>query len=126
MSKENKEIKTMLVDDHAIMRNLLESTLRGMDITKIILAKNAEEALRSFHKRKPDLVFLDINMPDKSGIEVLKEMLSIHPDTFITMVTGENTMDNVKKSISNGAKGFVVKPYTTEKIISILKKYNTT
>ena len=115
MLDENKDIVAMIVDDHMVMRNLLESTLRSMGIQNIIHAKDAKNALKFFNLRKPDIIFLDINMPDMNGIDALKVMLSIDETAFVTMISAENTVDNVKNSIGNGAQGFIVKPYAPEK-----------
>ena len=125
MLDENKDIVAMIVDDHMVMRNLLESTLRSMGIQNIIHAKDAKNALKFFNLRKPDIIFLDINMPDMNGIDALKVMLSIDETAFVTMISAENTVDNVKNSIGNGAQGFIVKPYAPEKIISIVDKFNS-
>ena len=126
MPKENPAIVALIVDDHSIMRELLDSTLRTLEFKDIVHAKNAESALRLFPIKKPDMVFLDINMPDMSGLDVLKKMIELDKGIFITMVSAENTVDNVKEAIKCGAQGFIVKPYSQQKIIRIVNKYHST
>ena len=125
MQIKYSETTVMIVDDHMIMREFLDSTLRTLGIEDIVQAKNAETALRLFPQKRPDVVFLDINMPDKSGIEVLQKMIELDEDIFITMVSAENTVTNVKDAIKYGAQGFVVKPYTQQKIIRIVNKFQS-
>lgn len=124
MSMNKGEISVLLVDDHMPMRSLLESALRKMGVNNILHAKNAERALKEFRTKKPDLVFLDINMPDMNGLDVLKEIIEIEKDAFVAMVSGENTVSNVKQAISSGAKGFIVKPYTLAKVLGVMKKFD--
>jgi two-component system chemotaxis response regulator CheY len=118
-----EDIKVLVVDDIRIMRRLLISSLNTLDITGIEQADNATTALEIFNGSIIHIVFLDINMPDVSGLELIKQLCSINPDVFIIMVSADSSIDNVKKSIALGAKGFIVKPYSSDRIKFMIDKY---
>ncbi len=87
-------------------------------------AHNASSALLTFSQQNPDLVFLDIELPDGSGLELLKRFKEQKPDCFVVMVSGVSTLDNVKTSIASGAASFIVKPFTAHKILAVLKQFD--
>ena len=120
-----ESINVLVVDDVQVMRSLLISSLRSLNITNVQEAHNAQSALQIFAKGKIDIVFLDINMPDINGLELIKQLRSMNPSVFIIMVSGESSLDNVKQSIALGAKGFIVKPYTSGRIKAMIDKYKT-
>lgn len=119
-----RAINVLVVDDIQVMRGLLISSLRMLDIIEVQEAGNALTALEIFNKSKIDIVFLDINMPNTSGLTILEQLRSLNPSIFIIMVSGESSLDNVKKFIALGAKGFIVKPYTMVRIKAMIDKYN--
>jgi two-component system chemotaxis response regulator CheY len=119
-----RAINVLVVDDIQVMRGLLISSLRMLDIIEVQEAGNALTALEIFNKSKIDIVFLDINMPNTSGLTLLEQLRSLNPSIFIIMVSGESSLDNVKKFIALGAKGFIVKPYTMVRIKAMIDKYN--
>jgi two-component system chemotaxis response regulator CheY len=119
-----RAINVLVVDDIQVMRGLLISSLRMLDIIEVQEAGNALTALEIFNKSKIDIVFLDINIPNTSGLTLLEQLRSLNPSIFIIMVSGESSLDNVKKFIALGAKGFIVKPYTMVRIKAMTDKYN--
>ena len=69
------------------------------------------------------MIFLDIEMPEKDGIQVLKEILGTKSNAYVVMITSHSTEENVHKALELGAKGFIVKPYRFNKLISIIQTY---
>ncbi len=122
MIKDN--LKILIADDKAIMRDLLKHTLRSLGDFEFIDANNGVEALRQYNIHKPDIVFLDINMPPSDGISALIKIKEKHNNAFIAMVSAESSITNVKLSLNAGADGFVHKPYNGKNIIDILNKYS--
>lgn len=116
-------ISILIVDDDNTTRELLRSILNSMQFKKIYTATDGAQAISQFNEIKPDLIFLDIEMPVKDGFETMKEMLATNPDQYIAIVSSHSTMDYVKRAIENGAKGFIVKPYTPAKVKDIVVKY---
>ncbi len=128
MSK--KKLNILLADDDAMQRQLFDGILRNYQLESNIAPEikrvdtlNGEEALKEALEKDYDMIFLDIEMPKKSGMEVLEEILKEKKDAYIVMLTGHGTADNVQQAITKGAKGFIVKPYRINKITSVIDKY---
>jgi len=111
------QFKVLIIDDDSQIRSYIRSTLALFGQLEIINAVNANEGITKFTKHNPDIVFLDINLPDKDGLTLLKEFLTKNSSANVIMVSGNSTIDNVKTAINSGAKGFVVKPFTMKKIL---------
>jgi len=118
------EISVLIVDDVSNMRSLLASSLRSLDITNILEASSSLDAIEIYQNKKSDIIFLDLQMPKVDGFEALKQIREINNNAFIVIVSGENSIINVKKAIQLGANGFIVKPYKLGKIQEMIKKLN--
>lgn len=118
-----KRISTLLVDDDAYARGLLGSILRELGCTVDETVSSGEEAVRTCRKSRFDILFVDIEMPGINGFETLKTILQDSPDQYIVMISAHSTLENVKKAIEYGARGFVVKPYTGAKVRDVLENY---
>lgn len=114
--------KIMLVDDAAFMRMMLKNTLSQAGYTDLLEAEDGVKAVETYAAEKPDLVFMDITMPNKDGLETLKEIKAMDPGATIVMCSamGQETM--VMDSIKSGAKDFIVKPFKPERVLSTVKK----
>ena len=109
--------KIMLVDDAAFMRMMIKNTLTQQGYTDIVEAQDGAEAVTKFAEENPDLVFMDITMPNMDGLQALKKIKENHPDAKIVMCTamGQETM--VLDAIKSGAKDFIVKPFNADRIV---------
>ncbi len=114
--------KILLVDDAVFMRMMLKNTLTQAGYTDLIEAEDGVKAVEAYTAEKPDLVFMDITMPNKDGLETLKEIKAMDPGATIVMCSamGQETM--VMDSIKSGAKDFIVKPFKPERVLSTVKK----
>lgn len=112
----------LLVDDAALMRNLLKRILvqKGYEICGE--ASNGEEAIEQYRLRKPDLVFLDISMPVMDGMECLQNILLIDPDAKVIMCTSQGKENFADEAISIGAKHYVVKPLNQEEVYCVTER----
>jgi CheY-like chemotaxis protein len=108
----------MIVDDDKFTLALLSKTINSK--YEIYTAANGAEGLKLYQSEAPDIVFLDIEMPDISGHKLLGSIIALDPDAFVIMLSAHNQMDNVKKAVANGAKGFVAKPFSKTKIESYI------
>lgn len=104
----------MLVEDDPMTRRLATSILKKD--CAVISADNAHDAVANYLMHAPDIVFLDIGLPDQSGFTVLKQILEIDPDAYVVMFSGNSYIDNVTKSLNAGASGFVAKPFQPDKM----------
>lgn len=112
----------LIVDDVGTVRNFLHQTLIHFGINEIDEAPNARVCLEKTQQKQYDIVFLDIELPDGDGKDILETIQQQAPGTNVVMVSAHSTVDNVKDAIERGAKGFVVKPFSPKKIAAILKK----
>lgn len=107
----------LVVDDSAMMRKIVQKNLRelGADLT-FVEAGDGKEALEVFAKGGVDLVLTDWNMPNMTGIELVRELRKLDPDKKvpIIMVTSEATADKVKEAVQAGVNNYVSKPFTTD------------
>lgn len=109
----------MVVDDDRFTLELLAKMLnRKYEVHK---AKNGIEAIQKYQDEAPDIVFLDIELPDTSGHKVLDNIIAVDPQAFVVMLSAHSQMDNVRKAVNNGAKGFVAKPFNQLKIESYVQ-----
>ena len=104
------------------MRMMLKNTLSQAGYTDLIEAEDGVKAVEAYTAEKPDLVFMDITMPNKDGLETLKEIKAMDPGATVVMCSamGQETM--VMDSIKSGAKDFIVKPFKPERVLSTVKK----
>ena len=112
--------KILIVDDNDLIRTLLRGILRAEDCEIIGEARNGTLALDFIEKSKPDMVFLDVMMPEMDGLEALQSIKRLYPEIIVVMITGSPSKDNVQESIQGGASGFIIKPFNSAKVIETL------
>jgi len=114
--------KILIVDDATLMRTMIKNAL-DQDKENIILeARDGEEALELYRATKPDLVTMDITMDIKNGVESAKEIFAYDKDAKIIMITALGQEEYLKECIGAGAKDFIVKPFTKERVLSAVNK----
>ena len=114
--------KVLIVDDNDLMRTLLRGILRSEDCQVIGEAKNGTAALDSIGKDKPDIIFMDVMMPEMDGLEALQNIKRKYPEIVVVMITGNPSKENVKESIQGGASGFIIKPFNSAKVLDTLNR----
>ena len=109
-------LKILIVDDSLIIRKKIRKIVETLGHEVVVDATNGQEAIDSYTKYKPDLVTMDITMPDMDGITAVKHIIANDPDAKIIMVTSHGQEDMVIKSIQSGAVGYMLKPITDDKM----------
>ena len=109
--------KIMMVDDAAFMRKVIKDTLSKAGYTDLHEAEDGAMAVEKYNELKPDLVLMDITMPNKDGLEALKEIRGSDSGANVVMCSamGQETM--VIDAIRSGAKDFIVKPFKPERVL---------
>jgi two-component system chemotaxis response regulator CheY len=115
-------LKILLVDDSVLIRKKLRSILEKCRCKDIFEAENGEKAIELVKLEQPDIVFLDIVMPDKDGIEALKEIKEFNPEIKVVMASSAGTQSHLRKAIELGAYDFIQKPVTLEAVANIIEK----
>jgi len=108
---KEKKAKTLVVDDEELIRDLLVHTLNNYGY-EVEAAGNADEALEKMDRSSLELALIDIRMPGKSGIELLREIVDKYPDTAVVMATQVNEIDTALTAMKMGAYDYITKPFT--------------
>lgn len=113
--------RIMIVDDAAFMRKRIRNILVKEGYEVVAESSNGREAVENYQEFKPELVTMDITMPEMDGITALQEIRSIDPLALVVMVTAMGQQSMVIKAIKAGAKDFIVKPFEPERVILTIK-----
>ena len=114
------EVQIMVVEDDPFSQKLVTSCLQKK--YKVHLSADGQGALFNYVNKAPDVLFLDIGLPDISGHKVLEKIFEFDPKAYVIMFSGNGDRDNVLKAVEFGAKGFVAKPFTEEKLYQYIYK----
>ncbi|MHA2005783.1 MAG: response regulator [Promethearchaeota archaeon] len=121
MSNEKK--KVLIVDDAAFTRNMLKNIINKIEQIEVIgEASNGVEAISLYKKLNPDLVTMDLVMPEKGGIEATEEILKINKSALIVVVSALGQEALVLEAAKKGAKDFIQKPFKTEQILEVMDR----
>ena len=115
-------IKVMVVDDAAFMRMMVKDILEKNGYEVVAEAGNGMEAVQKYKEVSPDLVTMDITMPEMDGIQAVNEIKKINPDANILMCSAMGQQAMVVEAIKSGAKDFIVKPFQAERVLEAVKK----
>lgn len=115
-----KDAKILIGDDSILARKQLKDVLSGMGATHFIEAVNGKEAVEKYIAEKPDIVFLDIIMPIKDGINAVKEIIAEDAAAQIIIVSSVGTQQQLKSAIEAGAKDFIQKPINEDQIKTLV------
>jgi two-component system chemotaxis response regulator CheY len=111
----------LIVDDAVFMRNILRAIIKDKGYTVIAEAASGIEAMRSLHDHSPDIVLLDIILPDVNGLDLLDSILKIRPQARVVICSSIGQEPIIKKALDHGAKAFIQKPFTPEKVLAALE-----
>ena len=114
--------KIMICDDAAFMRMMIKDILTKNGYNIVGEAENGAKAVEKYNELKPDLVLMDITMPEMDGIEALKKIKSGDPNASIIMCSAMGQQAMVIESIQSGAKDFIVKPFQADRVLEAVQK----
>ena len=114
--------KVLIVDDMLYMRMRLRSLLEKIGFLVVGEAENGQIAVEKYKELKPDLVTMDITMPELDGIGAVKEIKKINPAAVIVMCSAMGQQSMVIEAIQAGARDFIVKPFQADRVVEAIKK----
>ena len=114
--------RVLVVDDAAFMRKMVSDALTKGGHEVVGEAGNGAEAIDRFQELRPDVMTLDITMPEKDGLAALKEIIAVDPGAKVVMCSALGQESKVLESIKLGAKDFVVKPFQADRVLSAIEK----
>ncbi len=112
----------LIVDDASFMRLNLKQILEEDEYEIVGEAENGREAVEKYQNLEPDIVTMDITMPEMDGLEAIKAIKDIDPGANIVVVSAMGQQKMVIEAIEAGAEDFIVKPFKDERVIEALKK----
>ncbi|RKD24253.1 two-component system response regulator [Ammoniphilus oxalaticus] len=117
--------KVLVVDDAAFMRMMIKEILTKNGFTVVAEAGDGIQAIEKYKEYTPDLVTMDITMPEMDGITAVKEIRKINPDAKIIMCSAMGQQAMVIDAIQAGAKDFIVKPFQADRVLEAIRKILT-
>jgi two-component system chemotaxis response regulator CheY len=102
--------KVLLVDDEAHIRKFIGLVVKAaLNDPEIVEAANGEEAVEQYQAQRPDVVLMDINMPMRSGLEALQDLMAIDPEAVVVMLTSVSNRGAIDQAVERGASGYILK-----------------
>ena len=114
--------RVLVVDDAAFMRKMVSDALSKGGHEIVGEGANGEEAVTLYQELQPELTTLDITMPEKDGLQALKDIMSLDPNARIIMCSALGQESLVMEAIEAGASDFIVKPFRAEDVLAVVKK----
>jgi len=115
-----KDKLILIADDAAFMRKLIRSTLSSVGYTNFIEAANGQEAVKLFASENPDLVLMDVTMPEMDGLEALKRIMAISPEAKVIMCSAIGQDGTIMEAVRSGASEFIVKPFKKDQLADMV------
>ncbi|MDR3597573.1 response regulator [Clostridium sp.] len=115
--------KILIVDDAAFMRLSLKTMLERNGFEVIGEAENGYKAIELYKMFQPDIVTMDITMPDMDGIDALNEIIKFDSNAKVIMLSAMGQEMKIREAVMQGAKGFIVKPFKEEYLVKALSKF---
>lgn len=120
---ERLEKRALIIDDDDFIRGVFSASLA--DQFKIIELDKGAEAIEAYKKHQPDIVLLDIHLPDETGFTILEQLIDEDKDAYVIMVSADSVEKNVLKAKRSGAQGFMTKPARKEKLLEYISRCPT-
>lgn len=114
-----KANEILVVEDDLFSGTLVRNALKGDYVVNVV--EDGRRAISEYVKQAPNIMFLDIGLPDVSGHDILQRILQIDPEAYIVMLSGQGDRENVLKAVQAGARGFVGKPFNKEKLLKYIQ-----
>jgi two-component system chemotaxis response regulator CheY len=119
--KTRSKPHVLFVEDDSFTRKLAGGVLENHVLT--VYAQDGREAVRQYAADLPNIVFLDIDLPDVTGHDVLEKIMQFDREAFVVILSGNGNKDNIVRALSRGAKGFISKPFTRERMLKYIDMY---
>ncbi|QSP95650.1 response regulator [Marinobacter salinisoli] len=118
-----RELRVLVVEDEPIMRERLVDLLYQAGATQVVECADAASARAAFSDQRFQIVLLDLGLPDGDGHQVMQEFKGTREQQYVVLVTADDSIDSIQRAIGAGANGYVVKPYSQEKVYDVVNNY---
>lgn len=113
-------MKVLICDDSTFMRQIITTVLNQSDCEIVGEARNGLECIEKYKELTPDLILMDVTMPEMDGLSALKELKKINKNVKVIICSSMGQEPIVKEAIQNGAADFIVKPFQKERILEVI------
>lgn len=113
----------LIVEDEPIARDILKAMLLRIGAGCVVDCSNAASALEVFKGQRFDIVMLDLELPDRNGHVLMQDFRALRESQHMVLVTADDSLESVQRAIAAGANGYVVKPFSEEKIQDVISNY---
>jgi len=114
--------RIMIVEDRVLLRKMISDIFRDNEYDVVGETGDGNEAVAMYMQLKPDLVTMDIGMPNKTGIEILRGIMATDPSAKIIMVSSLANTETIKETLQAGAKNYIVKPFSANTLLKAVEK----
>ena len=121
-TSESRAMKLMIVDDSNIIRRRIERSQQIDRLEVVGAASNGREAVELFRRTRPDVVTMDLTMPEMEGIECVQELVALNPNVLILVVSALADKATAVEAIEKGANGFLCKPFSDRQLNEALEE----
>ena len=119
----SKRLRVLIIDDNKMMRALLRGIIKQSETHEVAgLASCGRTGMEQVGNLKPDLVCLDVHMPNGNGLDILEQIRQAFPQVAVLMITASNDMETVQTALRRGVDGFIIKPFTSVTVLNAMKK----
>jgi two-component system chemotaxis response regulator CheY len=118
-----RENVILVADDDMYMRILVKNGIASLATVREV--EDGNEIIGAYKRYMPDILFLDIHMPNREGTDVINDILTIDPKAYVIMLSADSSQENIELSTRRGAKDFLAKPFTKDKLMGYIKKCPT-
>lgn len=123
MRANRKNNLVMVVDDDLFVRRVVADTIK--EFAEVVEIGDGADVMKQYKVLMPDMIFLDIHLPNQSGLQLLEQIKALDKDAYVVMLSADTSSGNVSKGNDLGIKGFLAKPFKRARIISHLNKCPT-
>ncbi|MBX8633749.1 MAG: response regulator [Thermoplasmata archaeon] len=116
-------MKVLVVDDSSLTRAAMVAALTAYNYEIVAEGQDGDDAVRLYKDRKPDVILIDLAMPNKDGLEAIKEILEFDPQAKIVAISALYDRSMQKRAIELGAASYIVKPFELTELISVMGKF---
>ncbi|MCF2909385.1 response regulator [Pseudoalteromonas rubra] len=112
----------LIIDDVEDVRSYLIDILENLGFEEVYESEDFKSAMPLMAEKSPNVIFLDIELPDTDGTQILEYINDNYPNVHVIMCSGHNSLENVQNTWELGAKGFIAKPFNAKKVDSVMKR----
>ena len=121
----NKEVNILLVEDYKLIRVGIKTLLDDTEGFNVVAeAESGREAIQKVQQYKPDIILLDLGLPDMKGTKVISEIQNLNINTKIIVLSAHDSKEEIDRCISNGVYAYVIKDINTESLVNVIKTVN--